>query len=243
MINRYLIYGLVDPFSGQLRYIGRSSSGLKRPQNHAHPSRLNKDNSHSGAWIRKLKAVNSIYSVVVIQHFTDGAILDKAEIFWIKYFRSMGCPLTNLTEGGCGVSGWKHSSESRSKISQSNKGKSRKGHPMSAATKQKLILSNLGNKYTLGRIVSDEERQKLSALHKGNTHWLDKKHSNETKTKIKNALLGVKHTEERKKNIKEGIARAKFIKLNLASLEHESKEAINEILGVVENAVPTGKKK
>jgi hypothetical protein len=37
-----IIYGLVDPNLNKIRYVGRSSSGLWRPNAHRYPSRLSR---------------------------------------------------------------------------------------------------------------------------------------------------------------------------------------------------------
>lgn len=49
-----LIYGLVDPRTSELRYIGRSSSGLTRPKQHTAPAALAKDVARKGNWLRQL---------------------------------------------------------------------------------------------------------------------------------------------------------------------------------------------
>lgn len=41
--SKFLIYGLTDPITDELRYIGRSSSGLNRPRQHLAPSVYNKE--------------------------------------------------------------------------------------------------------------------------------------------------------------------------------------------------------
>jgi hypothetical protein len=109
MISQFLIYGLVDAGTGQLRYIGRSSSGLRRPARHFYPSELKKDNSHKGRWLR----ASGKPKVVVIQELDGPTLLNVAEVFWIAYFREMGCPLTNLTDGGEGSVGLKRGPNAR----------------------------------------------------------------------------------------------------------------------------------
>jgi hypothetical protein len=54
--------------------------------------------------------------VVVLQKFDDAAILYEAEHFWIAYFRAMGCPLTNGTDGGPGAQGYRHTPDSKRRI-------------------------------------------------------------------------------------------------------------------------------
>ena len=40
MISKFIIYGLADPATDAVRYIGRSSNGLVRPRGHFKPSSL-----------------------------------------------------------------------------------------------------------------------------------------------------------------------------------------------------------
>ena len=52
-IEKYLIYGLIDPISLMVRYVGLSSSGMERPKSHTQPC-LRAAATHCGAWIRSL---------------------------------------------------------------------------------------------------------------------------------------------------------------------------------------------
>jgi hypothetical protein len=70
---------------------------------------------------------------VVIQELYEPDILAQAERFWIAYFKQMGCQLTNLTDGGEGLLGYRHSDVTKAKISDANKGKS-----CSAETRKRL---------------------------------------------------------------------------------------------------------
>ncbi len=143
MNDRFLIYGLVDPTSGHLRYVGKSSYGLKRARSHLYPAALKRDRSYCGNWIRSLLKKGLVYKIVILQAFLDSEVLVQAECFWISYFRDLGCPLTNLTSGGEGCS----------------------GREVSPETREKLRLANLGNKNSAGkpRNLSDEQRAQFAA--------------------------------------------------------------------------------
>lgn len=78
-MNKYIIYGLVDPRSGELRYVGKSCSGLKRPKAHLAPSNLKKA-THKNNWIRQLLAAGARPDILVIEE-TDEAGLVEAEVF------------------------------------------------------------------------------------------------------------------------------------------------------------------
>lgn len=94
--KKHLIYGLTDPRTGALRYVGRSSSALKRPRE-AHGRRCQN-------WVNSLKKQGLVPGILVIQEFdqtedVDGC-LNAEERRWIAYYRSVGVRLTNLTDGG-----------------------------------------------------------------------------------------------------------------------------------------------
>lgn len=129
--NRQLVlYGLVDPVSLLLRYIGISSYGLGRP--HQHALEADKDKVRHlplYCWIRQLTAAGLKYSVVVLRDdFTTVQDLRSAEIHWIAIMRALGAPLLNISRGGLGGP---LSEQSRKRISMANKG--RKHTPESRA--------------------------------------------------------------------------------------------------------------
>ena len=105
--SKYLIYALQDPITYEIRYIGKSVSGLHRPKYHTYPSCLSKDDTHKGRWLKQL--VNNGFKPIikVIQILNNHDELVQAEIYWIKYFKDLDCPLTNLTLGGGGTIGYK----------------------------------------------------------------------------------------------------------------------------------------
>ena len=105
--SKYLIYGLVDPITDELRYIGRSSSGLARPRQHHQPSMLRKsDQGYCGNWVRTLITQNLKPEIIIIEEFQGNIQLNDAEEFWIAYYKGLGCRLTNLTVGGAGANGF-----------------------------------------------------------------------------------------------------------------------------------------
>lgn len=108
MSSQFIIYGLVDPRDGQLRYVGKSCSGKKRPSNTHRRSLAGREGrTHKANWIFNLHESGFRPGIVVIQEFDSSEILSFAERHWIAYFRQMGCPLTNLTDGGDGAPGHK----------------------------------------------------------------------------------------------------------------------------------------
>lgn len=150
---KFIIYGLFDPRDGQLRYVGLSSRGFARPRHHLLQARCDTKKGrrthqcHRTNWIMKLDRLGMKYGIVILQEFEDEAVLNQAEVFWIKYFREMGCQLTNQTDGGEGTFGWAPSPEWRKRQSERMKGK----------------------RYSLGVHPSNETRKRMSDSHLGKT--------------------------------------------------------------------------
>jgi len=100
---------------------------------------------------------------IVFENLSEEEALEK-EIALISSWRSKGMDLVNITKGGDGVSGLKHSDEARKRMSE--------------------IRKNNPNKYWLGKKLSQETLTKLSRVRKG------RKHSEETRKKMSDAKKG-----------------------------------------------------
>jgi DNA-binding NtrC family response regulator len=97
----FIVYGLVDPKTQELRYVGKSSSRLSRPQEHQLQKNLAKDpNLKKAAWIMGLLAEGTTYDIVVLQECDSADELLEAESFHINLYRMLGCDLTNIKGGG-----------------------------------------------------------------------------------------------------------------------------------------------
>lgn len=107
------IYGLVDPNTGHLRYIGLSKNIHKRFKDHLKIQRFRKikATTHLYNWLRSLDKQPEL----IIIELTDN--LAESEQFYISYFKSLGCNLVNGTSGGDGVSGYIFSQEQKKMIS------------------------------------------------------------------------------------------------------------------------------
>jgi hypothetical protein len=111
MVSDFLIYGLRDPRTDLVRYIGQTSHGMARPRMHNEPGRNTKDrNGHKRAWIAGLHRAGGRVEIDVLEEFRSAEDLNDAECFWISQAHGLGWPLTNLTAGGGGQRGFKMSS-------------------------------------------------------------------------------------------------------------------------------------
>lgn len=99
-MSRFLVYGLADPRTGVVRYIGKSSYGLERPKEHVH--KAGRERTHKAAWVRSLKRIGLRPEIRVLEDVPDRSDLDIVEAFWIAQGKGLGWPLTNIAPGGRG---------------------------------------------------------------------------------------------------------------------------------------------
>jgi hypothetical protein len=92
-----LIYGLIDPRSRLIRYVGMSSCGMRRPKQHRSTSC---PNTYCRRWVQQLQELRLDYEIVVLETVSNAADLSQAECWWIAFGKACGWPLTNLTAGG-----------------------------------------------------------------------------------------------------------------------------------------------
>jgi group I intron endonuclease len=159
MEPKSFIYGLVDPRTGQLRYVGQTSCGMRRPQQHAKPWSLKAaPHTHKSRWINSLVCDGLMYEIVILE-VTEK--LNEAERFWLAYLRSHH-NLTNATVGGeIGMRGFKHSAEARQKMSAARIGGPGFRSNHSTTSRKKMSEAHQG------KILSRTTRLKMSRARGG----------------------------------------------------------------------------
>lgn len=117
-ISDTFIYGLIDPRNGELKYIGKTTQGIERFRQHAHSPKLgrNEKNYRKINWIKKLNKLNLKFQVIYLEYCLESE-LDESEIFYIAYFKSIGCKLLNHGEGGEVTYRPKYTEEDKKQIS------------------------------------------------------------------------------------------------------------------------------
>jgi hypothetical protein len=144
------IYGLADPNTGELRYVGKTVMPLtQRLGFHCNRAELSRKNdTHKNNWVKKLLREGKRPEIFVVEEHEEEGLYD-AEQFWISYFRSIGCYLTNATDGGPGAKGYKHSDETKLKMRKpKTKRISAQGRAnMAAAHRGRMIRDQHGNTY------------------------------------------------------------------------------------------------
>jgi hypothetical protein len=152
------IYGLIDPFTFKVRYIGKTINLKQRFDRQMNE----RSNTHRCHWIQSLRRKGKKPTQVVLQELNDDEDWQAAEIKWISISKKYGWPLVNGTGGGDGVINL--SAESRAKITAAWKG--RKHRP---DTLLKLSESSRG------RIKPEISKDILSRKMKGREiKWVDK---------------------------------------------------------------------
>lgn len=158
-------------------------------------------NRHHQAIVAKLSRIGSAFEVrmVAVGLIEEDAF--KLERERIKFWRESNVDLANLTDGGEGISGFHHSSETREKLSKMNKGMPAtfKGHKHSDETKR--VLSEIAKKRG-GPKLTKEQQKKASEWHRG------RKRSPETCAKISAKAKGRVSPNKGKSSPLKGIKRS-----------------------------------
>lgn len=157
----HYIYGLIDPRTGALRYIGKSD----RPKGRLANQMNERANTYRCHWIAELRALGLAPIQVILDAVPLGDDWKSVERAYIAGALKAGHPLTNGTDGGDGVSGL--SEESRARIRAAWVG--RKHRP---ETLEKLSAASRGRRHTdewrtlmrtkmLGREFDEGHRRKI----------------------------------------------------------------------------------
>jgi len=163
--NNNVIYGLLEPITKEIRYVGKAINLSSRIRAHYEPNRL-MSKTHKNNWLNKLINNNEEPIVVVLEVCERKELLNEAEIKWIAHYRGVGCDLTNGTDGG---DGGQMSPESITKMKETKRKNPQKPHwlgkNLSDEHKKNLSEAKKGKK------LSDEHKKKLSEAQKNKNTW------------------------------------------------------------------------
>lgn len=196
-----IIYRIKNEVNGK-SYIGQTTVPLV-----VRIKRHRKENKCKAIYAAIKKYGWENFKVIVLCHCNNKNELDAFEKYYIKkyksYFKDNGY---NLTFGGEGCFGYRHTDQSKNKISKIHKGKT-------ISDEHKKILSEVHSNRVYpprteehtrnliesraGYVTSDETKLKLSKAFSGkNNPMYGKHHSEETKKKIIDSRSGYKHSQE-----------------------------------------------
>lgn len=141
-MKQKIIYGLIDPITNELRYIGQTSNLKVRYTRHLKNAIFHNKQTYVYCWIRKLIDVYKVNPEVIIIDIVEN--YDYWEEFYISYYKSIGCKLTNLAIGGKSRGNFKHSKEHKQKMSNLFKGRKpwNTGLKLSDGHKEKIKLNS-----------------------------------------------------------------------------------------------------
>jgi hypothetical protein len=151
----YYVYEHWRPDKGVCFYVGKGkglrSRDLRRGRNRRYKF-----------IVAALKVAGLEVEVQIVARDLSEAEAFNLEIERIAYWRAEGVALANVTNGGEGASGTKHSAEWKLAMSARMTGRE-----ISAAARQKIALSAIGNKRGLGTKKSPEAVERTAAAHRG----------------------------------------------------------------------------
>lgn len=149
-----VIYGLFDPTTHEIRYVGKTCNLAKRLHGHRSGDRR-RAHRHLMRWLASCLERGGL-DVEVLQECVSAAELNEAETFWIGYWRYVGANLLNRTNGGDGTPGLQVSEDTRRRMSDWQRGRS-----LSEEHRRNIALGQLGNKR------GPETGEKIRAKRKG----------------------------------------------------------------------------
>lgn len=110
------VYALVDPTNEEVRYVGWTINPESRLKDHLKVAQNGRERNHRTNWILSLLKQGQQPIIRVLE--SEVSDFAGRERYWISHFRSLGCKLTNGTDGGEGMLGWSPSEQQRKKISE-----------------------------------------------------------------------------------------------------------------------------
>lgn len=226
------IYTYFDRKNGRIVYVGKDSHIDKKSRHNVHMAKSHYDNQPINRILQNNPERYS-YDVVIEGDFDDDVLNTLEEYYIYIYNTYEDSTCFNYTEGGEGTSGYKHSDETRAKMSEVLSGEKNPfyGKKHSDEARAKIIEANKG------KIVSAETRAKISAAKKGKTL------SAETRAKISKATSGEKNHnwKDHARVIKNGFINGKQmygLKYKSKTIKHSIDKSKLEKLAVEINNAP-----
>lgn len=183
---KYYIYQIWFP-SSEKSYIGQTNNLQKRMNEHL----------KTGSLICKALWKYDDWQVTIL-HTTNEELANQLEIEDIRNFNSVAPNGYNLTHGGDGCKGYKHSEKAKEKLRGSK----------SKETKEKMRVAQIGNRNAQGAKRSKETIKKMSVSAFGNRHTKESKEKMSDAKKGNQNAKGGRHSKATK--LKMAIARTKY---------------------------------
>lgn len=177
------VYGIENRLNGK-RYIGSATDKVKRWHRHR---KMLRTNTHPAKHLQAAwnKYGKEAFDFRILEVVEDCLFLTAREQFWIWRTRC-GSPWFGYnTQPVAGSSaGRVDSVKTRRKKSEAQKQRWGNGYKHGPEAIGKMREANLGNRHSLGRKMSDENREKLRIANLGKKHALGTKRSDEWKQNL-----------------------------------------------------------
>lgn len=138
-MKNYKIYTLAHPITLEVVYVGQTSLELN-DRLAAHHSASLRRSTRIYEWMQNLRRDGLAPTIQLVEEVLKEDI-NNSEKHWIAKYRSEGVNLLNVTDGGKGPTGSKHTKETKEKLKHQNIGKTLSDETkakMSASTKNKI---------------------------------------------------------------------------------------------------------
>lgn len=209
------IYGLWDPRTGDLRYIGKSIDPNRRSVHRISRAKHGTGINPVHDWIRELLGENLRPILEVLEEATKET-WQESEKEWIRQCRELGIDLLNVHDGGGGLPSSTNTARKGKKLSKEHReaiSKGVRGTKRSEETRRRMSEAKK-------RLYADpEERRKQSERMKGHPV------SEETREKLKQANLGKRHTEESKRKVGDAFRGTKLSKEHKRKISDANKQS------------------
>ena len=203
MSSYFCVYELVNSIDNKVFYVGKGKK--YRPENHVYTA-LRGGKYYVHRKIRKIIAQGGKIKIRRVFETTEEQEALNEEIRLIAFYGFKN--LTNMTEGGEGSSGFRHSEDSIELMKQKQRGK--KLTPESIAKREATRKERGVQAWNKGMKMSKEFCEKVGRSGLGKIPWnKGKKMSQSFREKISRASKGHKMTEENKRKITEIAKRPK----------------------------------
>jgi len=231
--TNFYVYEHIRKDTGAIFYVGKG-----------HGNRANHPYKRNAYWKNVVNKANG-FTVNYVAKDIDEELSLLCEMERINQLKKLGYKLTNATNGGDGISGYRHTKESKEKIGQYvatriGANNPNYGKKQSVETIAKRVAKMTGELHPFyGKSHTEETKKKISENRKGKNVGADnpsfgKKHTDETKRKISEAGKGRKASDETKAKL------SASLKIALNRPEVKEKQRLNH-LGKV-NSPETRKK-
>lgn len=135
-LQKNMIYGIIDPRSGAVCYVGKTIIGKERWRIHCNSLGRNEHFNPRLQYLFNLIKETQKLQFFIIETGLAEEFIDVREVYWIEKYRAEGIDLFNMTDGGDGRLHYRHKEESKLKISAAKKGKKYK--PMRPEVKKNM---------------------------------------------------------------------------------------------------------